>query len=84
MTPLKDVDVDALGGQLYLINREGKFQVYEYQYGPAISFPDDFLEDLISFAKENNLTDKIALVPGVTDEIMSITSGLSERKQLLL
>lgn len=62
ITPIHDVDIEAICGQLYLLNDEGNFQAYEYEYGPPVSFPPAFLSDLASLIRQNEIQDKVALV----------------------
>jgi hypothetical protein len=40
VTPISSVDQSAIRGQLYLLNENGKFQAYEYEYGRPINFPE--------------------------------------------
>jgi hypothetical protein len=62
ITQLKDVDPDQLRGQLYRLNDAGKFQAYEYEYGPPIQFSNGFLEELAGYIQANDLRDRIAIV----------------------
>jgi len=62
ITPAGTVDLEAIRGQLYLLNKEDKFQAYEYEYGPPVSFSDAFLDELAWFIRKNVLQDKISLV----------------------
>lgn len=62
LTPLNDVDVSELRGQLYFLNDAGKFQAYEYEYGSPVSFPEPFLEDLAGYITANGIKSQIALV----------------------
>src|SRR5947207_6512534 len=61
ITPVANVDTTAIRGQLYLLNDKGKFQAYEYEYGPPISVPMEFLTELASFIQKNGLQTKFAL-----------------------
>lgn len=62
ITPVGNVDTTAIRGQLYFLNDNGNFQAYEYEYGPAISFPSAFLVDLAAFIKQYGLQSKVALI----------------------
>jgi len=48
-------------GQLYYLNRDRKFQAYEYEYGPPVDFPEEFLRDLITFIQARDIYDRFAL-----------------------
>ena len=51
----------AFRGQLWFLNDKNKFQAYEYEYGPQIEFPQDFLEDFADYIRVNNLQKTVAL-----------------------
>jgi hypothetical protein len=53
---------------LYLLNEEGRFQAYEYEYGAPLSFPDAFLKELASFIQTNGLRDNIAITSSIEEK----------------
>jgi len=62
ITQLADVKLDNVRGQLYMLNDHGKFQAYEYEYGPPIEFSNEFLEELAGYIRDNDLSDRVAIV----------------------
>ena len=78
VTPLGNVDLRSIRGQLYLLNEEGRFQAYEYEYGLPLSFPDAFLKKLASFIQQNGLRDKIAITSSIDDKPRTETQLGSE------
>jgi hypothetical protein len=50
---------------LYLLNDDGKFQAYEYEYGEPFSFPDSFLRELSTFIQKNGLRGQIAITSSI-------------------
>ena len=67
VTPLATTNLKSIRGQLYLLNEEGKFHAYEYEYGAPVSFPDAFLNDLAAFIQKNGLHDKLAITSSIYD-----------------
>jgi hypothetical protein len=61
VTPVEDVDLANVRGQLYYLNDDRKFQAYEYEYGPPVDFPEMFLADLAAFVEQHNMGDRFAL-----------------------
>lgn len=61
VTTIQDVDLMNARGQLYYLNKDGKFQAYEYEYGPIVTFPEAFLKELLEFIKARDLRDRFAL-----------------------
>jgi len=67
-TPLSNVSSSAIRGQLYLLNEQGRFQAYEYEYGSPLSFPDAFLKELAAFIQANGLRDRIAITSSIEEK----------------
>jgi hypothetical protein len=62
VTPASDVDFKKVRGQLYLLNQWSKFQAYEYEFGPSVTFPHMFLADLALYILQKGLQGKVALI----------------------
>jgi len=67
VTSIDDVDLANARGQLYYLNDQGKFQAYEYEYGPPVDIPEAFLIDLAAFVDQHNMRDRFALASTTTD-----------------
>lgn len=67
VTPVDQVDLTNIRGQLYYLNDDGKFQAYEYEYGSPIDIPEAFLKDLALFVEQHNMRDRFALASTTTE-----------------
>jgi len=61
ITPRLAVSEDNLHGQLYFLNKEHRFQAYEYEYGQPVNLPTPFLQDLAKFIIENGIEKQVAI-----------------------
>jgi len=65
LTPIEEVPQHAANGtfrgQLWYLNDKNKFQAYEYEYGPVIEFPQEFLQEFADYIHVNNLQQTVAL-----------------------
>lgn len=68
ITPSNSIDPAAIRGQLYLLNEEGKFQAYEYEYGTPVPFPDAFLEDLANFLRKYDIRERFSLASSAAEQ----------------
>jgi hypothetical protein len=58
---LATVDGTAIRGVLYLLNDNGRFQPYEYEYGDEINIPPAFLKELADVLHKFKLEKVLAL-----------------------